>query len=421
MKFSGELKFPEIDHPGVPVQFVIEGSQAELVVEGESLGRWSLYDIHARRLVASAFQIDLEGTEVTFVADDPVDFAYRGVEHMAETWATMKSKRMGNRTLAVRKSRRGTIPSRIQDMRDAMEANLQAQIAPRQIAGEAAALREPADATREPEPGSMEPGDWDMRDGAGAIPLVGSGPTSTSEPTAAAAEHASALTEETRLLEEEKRRIAEERAKLEEERRLAEEREANRIEAYRLEMQRLEAEREELRRQAAEVARRVEEMPTEPVRMEEAPTEPEPVRMEEAPTEPEPVRMEEAPAEPEPVFSDASESVFAPEQEQVEETRPGGVVDLSDLEEDSGHPPVSAPDRSPVSPIPRPASPPSRPDPEPAMVGSVREGKGGLMGAVRAAFRSGSKDHDHQFIEAPGGIGITRYVCEECGYVSISV
>ncbi|HJS71328.1 MAG TPA: hypothetical protein VJ858_01250, partial [Acidimicrobiia bacterium] len=67
MKFTGELKFPDIDHPGVPVTFLIEETQAELVVEGESLGRWSLYDVHARRLVASAFQIDLEGTEVTFV------------------------------------------------------------------------------------------------------------------------------------------------------------------------------------------------------------------------------------------------------------------------------------------------------------------------------------------------------------------
>jgi hypothetical protein len=43
------------------------------------------------------------------------------------------------------------------------------------------------------------------------------------------------------------------------------------------------------------------------------------------------------------------------------------------------------------------------------------------MGAVKAAFRSGPKHHEHQFIEAPGGMGITRYVCEECGYVSISV
>jgi hypothetical protein len=60
------------------------------------------------------------------------------------------------------------------------------------------------------------------------------------------------------------------------------------------------------------------------------------------------------------------------------------------------------------------------PEAEPALAGASRD-KRGLMGAVKAAFRSGPKDHAHQFIEAPGGIGITRYVCEECGYVSISV
>ena len=124
MKFSGELKFPEIDHPGVPITFLIEGSQAELVLDGESLGRWSLYDVHARRLVASAFQIDLDGTEVTFVADDPVDFAYRGVEHMAEVWAKLKSMNLARRTVAVARSRRGTEPSRVEDLRQAMEENL---------------------------------------------------------------------------------------------------------------------------------------------------------------------------------------------------------------------------------------------------------------------------------------------------------
>jgi hypothetical protein len=55
------------------------------------------------------------------------------------------------------------------------------------------------------------------------------------------------------------------------------------------------------------------------------------------------------------------------------------------------------------------------------MAGAAKD-RSGLMGAVRAAFaRGGSRDHDHQFVEAPGGIGITRYVCEECAYVSIAV
>jgi len=72
VRFKGELKFPDVDHPGVPVQFVIDGDQAELVVDDESLGRWSLYDVHARRLIASAFQIDLDGTEVTLSPATPL-------------------------------------------------------------------------------------------------------------------------------------------------------------------------------------------------------------------------------------------------------------------------------------------------------------------------------------------------------------
>lgn len=383
MRFSGELKFPEIDHPGVPVSFVIEGTQAELVVEGESLGRWSLYDVHARRLVASAFQIDLDGTEVTFVADDPVDFAYRGVEYMAETWAAIKSKRIAARSIAVRKSRSGTIPSRIDDMKAAMEANLEAQTTPRQIAGEVVM----PDAASSTGPTSTGEGDWDQRDPRGAIPLVGSEPV---PPPVTAAPVDAALSEEALLIEEEKRRIAEEWAKLEEERRRAEQQEANRIAAFRIEMERLERERAELRRQASELAPPPVEEP-EPPRPWLAP---EPVAVEE------PARVDETP-EPEPVFGADPPPVFAEQR---------AMVDLNDLEEPEEPPAVNPP----------PSSSPT-PDLEPALAtAAASRDRSGLMGAVRAAFKSGSKDHEHQFIEAPGGIGITRYVCEECGYVSIS-
>lgn len=416
MKFSGELKFPEIDHPGVPVNFVIERTQAELVVEGESLGRWSLYDIHARRLVASAFQIDLAGTEVTFVADDPVDFAYRGVEHMAETWASIKAKRIAARTVAVRKSRSGTIPSRIEDLKAAMEANLHAQTAPRQIAGEMlmpepATLGEPATA------GEMEPivpgdRDWDQRDTSGAIPLVGA---EAEPPPVSVTPVEPGLSDESLEIEEEKRRIAEEWAKLEEERRKAEQQEANRIAAFRIEMERLETERAELRRQA-------EELTAEPSLQPGREAVPEPVPAESVfqpepePPEPEPQQeaQQEAEQEAEPQQEAQPEPVFEPRQE----VRPGprhrepGMVDLSDLEVEVTARPSPTP--SPVARIGSPA-----PAPEPAMAGAVKD-RSGLMGAVRAAFKGGAKDHDHQFIEAPGGIGITRYVCEECGYVSIS-
>jgi hypothetical protein len=449
VKFSGELKFPEIDHPGVPVQLVIDDVQLEMFIDGESLGRWSLYDVHARRLVASAFQIDLDGTEVTFVADDPIDFAYRGVEHMAETWATLKSKRMATRTIAVRKSRRDAIPSRIEDMKEAMEANLDEQAAPRQIAGEHA-MPQPAVADRGNTGGDLSDdataGDWDRRDEPAAIPLVGD----QSQAEVAAAEEISKLAAQAQSIEEEKQRLADERARFDEERRQAEQQEANRIEAYRLEMQRLEAEREELRRRAAELAEVakaeaegpgpesvmteepvVESLP-ELVATEEPTVELEPVAESEPVStddevEPEEVEAEpevaadlapdvepEPEVEPEPVMAEEPEPQMAeePEPQMAEEPEPQpaapGVLDLKELE-----------GKRMETPAPRPASTP-RAQPEPALAGAAKD-RGGLMGAVKAAFRSGPKHHEHQFIEAPGGMGITRYVCEECGYVSISV
>jgi hypothetical protein len=484
VKFSGELKFPEIDHPGVPVQFVIDGAQAELAVEGESLGRWSLYDVHARRLVASAFLLDLDGTEVTFVAADPIDFAYRGVEHMAQEWASIKSKRVGGRSLAVRKSRRGTIPSRLDDLREAMESNLR-DPAPKRLAGEPliAGAAESAATVQEDDSG-QRPADWDQRDPAGAIPVVSDEATpepgiseeGVTEDVSAPAISEPALTEQQRWLEEEKARIAEERARLEEERRAAELREANLLEAYRLEMERLESERAEVRRQAAEAsahaerlaaeesaretadrdaaeraaeakrlaaeeaaraaaeraslerrqaedaAREAEERAAAAVaeaqrQAEEAAEEAKRQEAEEAERrqaeEAERQAAQEAAEEAKRVKEAAGPRHRAPEAKEEasssEEPPARKVVDLNDLEEG----PDAAPDDG---------EPSTSPEPEPALAGASKDkGGGGLMGAVKAAFRGGSRDHEHQFVEAPGGIGITRYVCEECGYVSISV
>jgi hypothetical protein len=427
VKFSGELKFPEIDHPGVPITVLIEGSQTELVIEGETLGRWSLYDVHARRLVANAFLINLDGSEVTFVADDPIDFAYRGVEHMAETWAGIKSKRMAARSMAVRKSRQGTIPSRIDDIKEAMRANLEEQTVPRQLAGEVAM----------PSTGELE----------------GLSEPAPDEEVATTEGHAGppvspAVSEELERLEEEKRHLAEEWARFEEERRLAEQREADRIEAFRLEMQRLEAEREEVRRQATELAERAESggsseadepvVPPQGFRppwlVPEAASESSPVAAEPEPLvaagEPEP---EVAAVEPEPevVAVEPEPEVVAVEPEPEEaagEPEPEVVTIEPDPNSDAAEPdptpprlvetikPAAVLDLSQAEDSPATASTPER---EPAMAGTARD-KTGLMGAVRAAFRSGPRDHEHKFIEAPGGIGITRYVCEECGYVSIS-
>jgi hypothetical protein len=49
--------------------------------------------------------------------------------------------------------------------------------------------------------------------------------------------------------------------------------------------------------------------------------------------------------------------------------------------------------------------------------------RSGLFGAVRSAFarNRGGGPHEHQFVEAPGGIGIVRQICADCGYISIGV
>ncbi|HZD24330.1 MAG TPA: hypothetical protein VE569_13155, partial [Acidimicrobiia bacterium] len=393
MNFSGELKFPDLDHPGIPVQFLIEGDQAELVVEDESLGRWSLYDVHAHRLIASAFQVDLDGTEVTFVAHDPMDFAYRAVDHMANSWATIKAKNVAARSLAIRKSRRGTTPPRLDELREAMEANLETmgtrlrrlQISER-IDGVSAWEDHPAQP--ETSPTSQESG---------------------SQGSATSLPEADQLAAERQDLEEERRKLAEERALLDEKLRVAEEREANLVEAFRHEMRRLEAEREKLRSYGVEIDEPddsllavaetdMEEsmLPTvEPV----ADSQPEP-----AEHQPEPGSVEFEPeasppvAEPEsePGLVDADSGPVEGELDAARfRRRPSLIPDAAEIE------------TGPTEPVPQ-----SQSD---IVAGPRMKRSEGIMGAVRAAFRGGPGDHKHQFIEAPGGTGITRYVCEECG------
>ena len=303
----------------------VEDLNIEISLEGgEIIGRWSLYDVQARRLIASVFELDLAGEEVTFLADDPIDFAYRGVDHMAETWAQLKAKNVVRRALAVRRSRRLTLPSRIGELTGAMTET----------------VREFTTVVPSAKPVSPA--------GVTAVAPASEGADEPEDPA-----RARALEEERRRIEAERRRLEEERRKLEEERRKAE---------------------EVLEKLRAEV-------------------EPEPSEPEPEPSEPAPNPSEPAPEPPEP----APELVSEPEPEQppsVPEAK-GVVVDLNHLEE-------------------------AEPEPEPAMAGAVADRPGGLMGAVRAAFTRSSRTHVHSFDEAPGGIGIVRKICVECGYVSIT-
>lgn len=420
MRFTGEIRIPELDHPGVPASLLVEDNQVEILLEGESLGRWSLYDVRARRLVSAAFQLILDGEEVTFIADEPVDFAYRGVDHMDETRARIEVMRAIPRGMAIRKSRNGVKPSRIGELREAMEANLMAEArvqtrpapAPAAVEEERAVVEEAAAAT-EPDP-----------------VFAGNDP----------------LAEERRRLEAERVRLAEERARLEELRREAEERDARRIEAFRLEMARLEAERAEHERIEAERARQfqeeMEKLRSERQRLQELEAQltaragddaarEEAVRAEIERLEEARLAMERAEAERVAAARREMEEVEAKrrELERLETLQ----VEMDHRQQEMAE---AEPEQEPVAvgaPIVSPDDEPDAPEvvdldalheteeKEPALAGAAAaKGRPGLLGAVKSAFTRGSRNHLHDFVPAPGGMGISRSICQECGYVSIS-
>ncbi|MGH8945566.1 MAG: hypothetical protein ACRDVL_05405, partial [Acidimicrobiia bacterium] len=160
MRFPGQIRLPDIDHPAIPAIFFVDDNHAEILLDEESLGRWSLYDVHARRLVSAAFEVDLGEEQITFLADDPIDFAYRGVEHMAKAWARFKAMQVPRRLFAVGRSRRDTQPSRIGELRALMEDNLRAASAATEVTDTTAAPAARA-APAKPETGpapSLTPG-----------------------------------------------------------------------------------------------------------------------------------------------------------------------------------------------------------------------------------------------------------------------
>ena len=446
MKFTGQIRVPEIDHPGVPATLLIEDVQFEVILEGESLGRWSLYDVQARRLVSSAFQVDLAGEEITFLADDPIDFAYTGVEHMAEVWARFKSMNVARRSVAVRRSRKGTTPSKISEFREAMVENLQAErggflvekgpVGQGEITAKSVAQEVESLSVNHRSIESVEP--------AAETQMPVTDETTGDEEARLEAQRADAeLVEQQRLehelLEDEKRAIAEERASLEAEKQSleierlkVEQTEADRVEAFRLEMERLESQRleiaraeaEQLEQQRADIERleaehaesarqelasienkreEIERLDTERAEQEGADTE----REEAIQAEMERLEAKRAEQERLEAKKAAAEQAAAARAEQVSKQL---VVDLGEFEE-----PATEPD---PEPDPEPDLDGDFP-PEPALAGAPRE-KSGIMGAVKSAFGRKGRNHVHQLVEVPGGIGIGRSVCEECGYVSIS-
>lgn len=423
MNFTGQVRVPEIDHPGVPATILVEDDQTEVFLEGESLGRWSLFDVEASRLVSSAFSLSLAGEEITFIADEPVDFAYKAVDHMAEAWARYKSMALPRRMVAVGRSRRGTLPSRIGELRAAMLQNLE-------VAGRGVPRLAPVESLRQitSEPEGHVPAQSPSVAQTPPVPIAPVEEEVAEPPRTAASLFRPSPVDEA-------------------------------VAAAAIESASPPA-RPRLRPGPGLVARRpptVDEptIPTEPGSSTPevpapvlrspwdeiaAPVEPvsaflpepevtespmaetpavEPSGLSPAPIDT-PIEVEEmdegVPEEPTPTAASemremVKELLSTSSDEGGEEGARDLVVDLGAYE---GRSPGSG--QRDASPL---ASPPK--DPVMASASLAPAERSGLMGAVRSAFARNKVTHEHQFVEAPGGIGIVRQICAECGYISIGL
>jgi hypothetical protein len=446
VKFTGQVKIPELDSPGVPAVILIEDPQAELLVEGESLGRWSLVDVRAERLVANAFSLDLDGDEVTFIADDPIDFAYGGVEQMANIWARYKTMTLPRRVVATSRSRRGIKPSRVGDLRTAIEET---------ISSPAPSAPLPGLETRAPRPQPVPE------------PVVE--PVAKVEPVVEPVAKVEPVVEPVAKVEP----VVEPVAKVEPE-------QVPEVESEEVINPRLEREpprvismgpttKDSIFKDGVPWAKKRQEEPPVPVEPTPPPRPLEPtppprpleptpsprpvvkpaIESAEEPRPKEPVQEPRRPKEPvqeprltpeepvpwlDPSASPTPEGPRHLEPAAASSAEPstgsgsadGFVVDLGAFEE-RDRSPVSGdrsdgnlPGRSKPEPVPsRDEAPTDDRVLEPAM--STATEKGGLMGAVRSAFVRNRDVHDHHYVTAPGGMGIVRHICEDCGHISIGV
>jgi len=389
LRFTGQVRIPDVDHPGVPADILVEDDQMEVVLEGESLGRWSIFDVHATRLVSAAFSLVLSGEEITFIADEPVDFAYKGVERMAEGWARFKAMTLPRRTIAVKRSRKGTKPSRIAELRDVMLQNLKAPetvsepASPEPVATTTPVVepvaREIERIREEAPPVTPEP----VREEISSAP-----PEPVREETSSAPPQPAPLRPGPGLFARAKPAKGEEP-----EPELADVPEPERVP------------------EPVEVP----EPRPEPVEVFEPEPEPEPVEVLEPEPEPEPVEVSEP--EPEPVEGRGlvAARLGTSASDDEDDVPADLVVDLGSYEEVRAGDADDAEDTD-QKPLSTPGA-----DRQPAMTGAPNGDRSGLFGAVRNAFVRNKAPHAHEFVEAPGGIGIVRQICSECGYISIGV
>ena len=431
LRFTGQVKIPDLDYPGVPASVQLDGKQIELFVEGESLGRWSLVDVRAERLISSAFSLKLAEEEVTFIADQPTEFAYGGVETMANVWAKHRTMRLPRRIVANSRSRQGTKPSRIPDLRAAIEETLAGSTTSalnsgrppaRKEASGIASLREaPARKPTAVEPGVPGERVFPARD-RGAAPepqhlsaeLEAPFPSPAAEISTDAAQADSEKTPDQRdpvpdspdtpdavLAEPETEQVSQPPA-------------IDSVFKQSVPWAKSEdAETEDARDPEVPVPPLAESEAREPVVAESpGPDEPEQAP-EPAATQSGSVPWLAPPLPDEPHGEAAGTSPEPPPgaADEVEPIRePEHVVDLGAFEDDD-----SGDDDH--------DSPPAVPDDEDeaARPMATTGARSGIMGAVRSAFVRNRVEHTHVYVEAPGGLGIKRQICADCGHISIGV
>ena len=438
MRFTGQVKIPDLDYPAVPASVQVDGNQIELFVEGESLGRWSLVDVRAERLISSAFSLKLAGEEVTFIADQPTEFAYGGVEAMATVWAKHRSMRLPLRIVANSRSRQGTKSSRIQDLRDAIEENLavnaptaldSARPPARKEASSIASLREPTgrratedetgDSTQAPTPvedRGAEPEPVTHR--AAAETSADVADTDSAEPDPRDPVPDSPDTPDAVFAEPKSEQMSEPPA-------------TDSVFKQSVPWAKSEkAETEDSPDLVAPVpASEESELTEQPIAEAPQPDEPE-----ETP-EPAAAQSGSVPWLAPPVADDPPAAAAATTSEpppgdskEIEPTRElEYVVDLGAFEDndrtseggddddrgddDSGDDEIVAARPAVVADDDEDASRPM----------ATTAARGGIVGAVRSAFVRSRVEHTHDYVEAPGGLGIKRQICAECGHISIGV
>ncbi len=427
----------------MPASVHVDGKQVELFVEGESLGRWSLVDVRAERLISSAFSLKLAEEEVTFIADQPTEFAYGGVEAMAIVWAKHRSMRLPLRLVANSRSRQGTKPSRIQALREAIEETLDGNARTALDATRRPARKEPSGIASLREATGRRETDDDSGDSAqapspvedrrvGPEPKTDRAAAEPSGDVAASASDSPASdqgdpvpdspdTPDAVLAEPEGVQVPERPAT---------------DSVFKQSVpwaKNEEAETEDSPDPVAPVPPEEEpEVPEQSIAAAPQPVEPPPAPK--TPEEPAAARSESVPWLAPPVSEEptdaAARTTSQPQPGRVSEVGPTDqsdqVVELGAFEdtkraddqreEDDGGDDGRQDEETAASVV---ATDDEDEDVSRPMATTAT--RGGIVGAVRSAFVRNRVEHSHDYVEAPGGLGIKRQICAECGHISIGV